>query len=289
MEPVLERVERYRSFADLDGILARSSAWATRSKQSKDFVRWLLSPDHRVRPSAAQALQHPWLRQLQRQEAGLSSEMLQSLASFATAAPMVQSCLYAIAARTDVPDADELGDAFLVTDVRGGGQVSLGELTEAIDTGKKKWRGPEINVRRLFDAMDMDRSGSISFTKFLAACLHGSFCSVDEILTAAFQALDERRCGVLATCHITRLLPWSDPRALQRLPHDRSFGVDDWVAYLGMNSRITVRATQPRTRRATVGGFFDRFFCGCQEEPVEYVMAPVERYMVLPSTHVSCH
>jgi len=287
MEPVLERVERYRSFDELNTVLMQSPAWASRSKEAKDFVRWLLSPDRRMRPSVAQALQHPWLQQHKVQEAGLSTEMLQSLAAFASAPATVQSCLYAVAARTDLPGARQFGDAFLVADVDGNGRISLKELTEAINSAKQ-WHDPEINVMRLFDAMNVNQCGSISYTMFLAACSHATFCSLDDVLTTAFEALDERRCGVLSAYEVARLLPRCDPRVMQRLPQNRNFNVDDWVACIQLSSQLAVRAVQPRSRRSTAPGFFDRFFCtGCQEEPLaERVMAPVT---VLPYSQVSCH
>jgi len=287
MEPVLERVERYRNFEELNTILMSSPVWATRSKEAKDFVRWLLAPDSRRRPSAAQALQHPWLQMHKVQDSGLSTEILQSLAAFASAPATVQSCLYAIAARTDLPGARQLGEAFLATDADGDGHVSLNDLNAAINSAKKWW-DPEINVRRLFDAMDLGKSGSISFTTFLAACSHGTFCSLEDVLTTAFEALDERRCGVLSVQGVARLLPRCSPRVMQRLPQDRNFTVYDWVACIQMSSQVAVRAVQPRPRRASAPGLFDRFFCtGCHEEPIaEHLMAPVS---VLPYSHVSCH
>jgi len=287
MEPVLERVEKYRSFDELNAILMNSPAWASRSKEAKDFVRWLLSPDRRMRPSVAQALQHPWLQQHQVQEVGLSNEILQSFAAFASAPATVQSCLYAIAARTDLPGARQMGDAFLATDVNGNGHISLKDLNDAIKLARK-WSDPEINVMRLFDAMNLNQSGSISFTMFLAACSHSTFCSLDDVLTTAFEALDERRCGVLSAYGVARLLPRCDTRVMQSLPQDRNFNIDDWVAGIQASTRITVRAVQPRlARRASAPALFDRLFCtGCHEEPPEHVMAPVT---VLPYAHVSCH
>jgi len=289
IEPVLERVERYRNFDEFNTLLAHSPAWASRSTEAKNFVRWLLSPDRRMRPSITQALQHPWLQHHKHkaQEARLSSEMLQSLAAFASAPVSVQSCLYVIAARTDLAEAAQLGNAFMAADKDGNGRISLKELTEAINSAKQ-WFDPEINVMRLFDAMNLNQSGSISFTMFLAACSQSTFCSFDDVFTLAFEALDEHRCGVLSSHAVSRLLPRCESRIMQRLPQDRNFTVDEWVACIQMSSRLAVRAVQPRARRASAPGFFDRFFCtGCHEEPVaEHLMAPVT---VLPYSQVSCH
>jgi len=37
-------------------------SWADRSQQARDFVQWLLRPAAHERPTAARALQHPWLK-----------------------------------------------------------------------------------------------------------------------------------------------------------------------------------------------------------------------------------
>merc|ERR1719329_626038 len=95
---------------------------------------------------------------------------------------------------------------------------------------------------------------------FLAACSHGTFCSLEDVLTTAFEALDERRCGVLSVQGVARLLPRCDTRVMQRLPQDRNFTVYDWVACIQMSSQATVRAVQPRPRRAMAPGLFDQFF-----------------------------
>ena len=39
-----------------------SEEWSTVSQEAKDFVRKLLNPDPDVRPSATEALKHPWIR-----------------------------------------------------------------------------------------------------------------------------------------------------------------------------------------------------------------------------------
>lgn len=40
----------------------KDPAWELVSDEAKDFVTWLLTPDPEKRPSAEQALQHPWLQ-----------------------------------------------------------------------------------------------------------------------------------------------------------------------------------------------------------------------------------
>jgi serine/threonine protein kinase len=43
-------------------------AWGSRSETSKDFVRFLLNVDPRKRPSAREALEHPWIKSLCKDE-----------------------------------------------------------------------------------------------------------------------------------------------------------------------------------------------------------------------------
>lgn len=264
VKPILARVASYREFDDLRGTLEGSlgSGWPGRSNAAKDLARRLLFADRRARLPAKEALRHPWCRQQSGLEAGLSGDILQSLADFLSAPPAVRACLCAIAARTSIPDTKYLGGIFLEMDADGDGQLSRAELHQAVDSIGDKW-GPKINASDLFDAMDMDRSGFVSFTKFMAACIHGSFCSQEDLLISAFEALDESRGGILSAGDVSRMLSGCSSQVLEYLPQDHQFGVDDWVGCLLKSCRPIAESSRP-PRPNIRSSFFDRFFClGC--------------------------
>lgn len=257
-------------------------------------MQWLLAADSSDRPSVAEALEHPWLQQHQGHAATLSGPMLESLAGFANAPPITQSCLYVIAARTNVPQMKQFGDAFLSINVDGDGQVSREELADALSVAGHWW-GPRIDVQRLFDAMDLDQSGSVSFTKFVAACIYGSFTSVEDLLVSAFTALDVARRGAVSVHDITGLFPRCDSPMLKHLPQNQWFGADEWVAYVAASCTLKVVAAPPK-RAKQPAGFFDRFFCAtpyhCNARDAEFVVEPCGRAAIgalfVPHRPVAC-
>jgi len=198
--------------------------------------------------------------------------------------------LYVIAARKDVPQIKQFGDAFLSIDVDGNGQVSCDELADAVDAAGHWW-GPRIDAQRLFDAMDMDLSGSVSFTKFIAACIYASFSSVEELFASAFAALDVARRGAVSVQDVARLFPHIDVPAMRYLPQNHWFSADEWVAHLAIGCSLKVVACPPKRARQPAG-FFDRFFCTtphrCDARGAEYIVERCGTPVAVPHRPVSC-
>jgi len=97
----------------------------------------------------------------------------------------------------------------------------------------------------------------------MAACIHGSFCSQEDLLISAFEALDESRGGVLSAGDVSRMLSGCSSQVLDYLPQGDYFGVNDWVGCLLKDCRPIAKTSRP-PRVNVQPSFFDRFFCfGC--------------------------
>lgn len=227
-KPILESAGKYRDFSELDVLLQTSRSWATRSAQAKDFVRWMLAGVHGQRPSVAEALRHPWLQEHQPRADVLSDRLLESFVAFARAPTVTQHCLYVLAARTDVGEKEmrQIIKAFEVIDANGDGQISVEELARAVRWGL---RGKQVDGHTLFSAMDVNRSGAVSFTDVVAASLTLSFASPEDVFSAAFHALDEERRGLFSVSDVQRAFPKCGPSVWQHLPCDRTFDLSEWV------------------------------------------------------------
>merc|ERR1712187_757263 len=115
-----------------------------RSAKSKEFLRWLLTPNPTARPTAADAAKHPWLSHHRAPGAGLTTEMLRSMIGYSAAPALQRSCLFAIAAKSDdLPDLELLNAAFLDADGDSDGKVSREDLTAAVDQARGWW-GPRV-------------------------------------------------------------------------------------------------------------------------------------------------
>jgi serine/threonine protein kinase len=106
-EKIFDAVKRYSRFEDLnlDGV----PAWRQCSDEAQDFVQWLLEVDPRQRPTAAEALEHPWLAMYKPEAQKLTIAMAQSLVSYASASSASRCMQLIIAARLGVQDGDDFG------------------------------------------------------------------------------------------------------------------------------------------------------------------------------------
>jgi len=230
MHGCFRMIAGFRRLEDLHPRLSSSSAWAMRSADARDFCRLLLTPDFRARPNAAVALGHPWLQRHKAAPGGLSADMMQSLAAYATLPPLTWCCLYIIAARQGTPDLEKFGKAFVAIDADGDGIISRDDLAQAVS----KWDST-VAVDDVVKVADLDHTGGLSFTQFVAAGLYARFAkegSVDEIMRLSFESLDTDRDGHVHVDEIRRLFRERDAPFLNTLPQDRSFSLSDWTSCL---------------------------------------------------------
>jgi len=220
----------FRRLEDLHPRLSSSCAWTMRSAEARDFCRLLLTPDFRARPDAQVALGHPWLQRYKAAPGGLSADMMQSLSAYATLPPLTWCCLYIIAARQGTPDLEEFGRAFVAIDADGDGIISRDDLAHAVS----RWDSTVV-VDDVVKLADLDHTGGLSFTQFVAAGLYGRFVkegSVDDLMRISFESLDTDRDGHVRVDEIRQLFRERDTPFLNTLPQDRSFTLSDWISCL---------------------------------------------------------
>lgn len=233
-ERAYEGIKQYRSFDELQARFDGEARWfGRRSQESRDFLRQLLHPDPNKRPTALEALDHPWLQQHMPPAPQLTTEIARSLAGYASAPAFARSCLLVVAARLGTADLEALGAAFLGADVDGDGKLSREELTEALGTVSSGWwwdPAVEVDVASVFEAADLDRSGLLGYTEFVAACTYARHGSTEELVRKAFHALDADRDGRIAVRDLRGAFGERDAELLRTLPQDRQFGIAEWCA-----------------------------------------------------------
>jgi Ca2+-binding EF-hand superfamily protein len=176
--------------------------------------------------------------------AGLTGEMLRSLAAYASAPPTVCCCLFAIAVRADVPDIEKLGKAFVSMDTNGNGKITRAELSAAVNRSRWWW-DPEVDVWSLVTTADLDHSGGLNYTEFVAACLYADHSSLEELVCASFKALDSDRDGLVRLSDIRDLFRERDFAVLNRLPQDRPFNLAEWQRTVMNSFPVPVRNILP--------------------------------------------
>ncbi|KAK9285354.1 hypothetical protein L1049_024545 [Liquidambar formosana] len=150
----------------------RRKPWPTISNSAKDFVKKLLVKDPRARLTAAQALSHPWVR-----EGGDASEIpvdisvLNNMRQFVKYSRLKQFALRALASTLDEEELADLRDQFDAIDVDRNGSISLDEMRQAL-AKDLPWKMKEPRVLEILQAIDSNTDGLVDFTEFVAATLH---------------------------------------------------------------------------------------------------------------------
>lgn len=150
----------------------RRKPWPSISHSAKDFVKKLLVKDPRARLTAAQALSHPWVR-----EGGDASEIpvdisvLNNMRQFVKYSRLKQLALRALASTLGEEELADLRDQFDAIDVDKNGSISLEEMRQAL-AKDLPWKMKDSRVIEILHAIDSNTDGLVDFSEFVAATLH---------------------------------------------------------------------------------------------------------------------
>ncbi|CAI5503281.1 unnamed protein product, partial [Closterium sp. Naga37s-1] len=150
----------------------REKPWPQISSSAKDFVKKLLKKDPRARPTAAQALSHPWVK-----EGGNASSIpldiavLSNMREFVKYSRLKQMALKALATTLESTEVQQLRDQFNAMDINGDGTITIDEIRHALNKDLP-YEVKETKVVQILQAMDTNCDGIIDFDEFVAATLH---------------------------------------------------------------------------------------------------------------------
>eukprot|EP00887_Chlorella_sp_A99_P001826 scaffold19.g1826.t1 len=208
-----------------------SHPWESVSPEAKDFVQSLLQRDEKLRPTAEQALAHPWLRE--DWEGGPAA---------------------------DVPLSDT------ILDVQGTGRVSRCDVRAALlESGQ--FNLSSVEADQLLEQLDIDHNGEIDVDEFLAAMVDWSEVRStrdwDRLMTDIFKSIDQGDDGALGPEDLERLLcgeegcafPDEVDAALREADtdHDRVVSLDEFKAFLGAAQDDALELFDARLRSSGSG------------------------------------
>ncbi|WIA22429.1 hypothetical protein OEZ86_008805 [Tetradesmus obliquus] len=145
------------------------------SAAARDFLERLLQRNPVLRPSAAEALEHPWLAvEGAANDMPLKGSVVQRLQRFATYTHLKQVVLRMITEdmrnRGKAPSfSNALQELFAAYDKDKSGTISFEELADGL-----RGQGYVVNeseVRQLMEKMDMDHDGNVGGDEFLATLI----------------------------------------------------------------------------------------------------------------------
>ncbi|XP_078156084.1 calcium-dependent protein kinase 29-like [Carex rostrata] len=173
-----------------------SEPWPSISESAKDLVRKMLTKDPKKRITAADALEHPWLK-----EGGLATDkpldsaVLLRMKQFRSMNKLKKLALKVIAENLSEEDVKGLKHMFSSMDTDRSGTITFEELK----TGLKRLGSTvtDVEVQQLLEAADVDNSGTIDYLEFTTAMMHRHKLEKEENLVKAFKHFDKDNSGFI--------------------------------------------------------------------------------------------
>ncbi|KAJ4897756.1 Calcium-dependent protein kinase 9 [Raphanus sativus] len=172
-----------------------SQPWPSISNSAKDLVRKMLTADPKRRISAADVLEHPWLREGEASDKPIDSAVLSRMKQFRAMNKLKQLALKVIAENINTEEIQGLKAMFANIDTDNSGTITYEELKEGL--AKLGSKLTEAEVKQLMDAADVDGNGSMDYIEFITATMHRHRLESDENLYKAFQHFDKDGSGYI--------------------------------------------------------------------------------------------
>ncbi|KAL3693103.1 hypothetical protein R1sor_006754 [Riccia sorocarpa] len=170
--------------------------WKTISAEAKDLIQKLLIRDPLKRPTAREALMHPWI-----QEDGVAPDVpldpvVQTrLKKFSAMNKLKKLAIRVIAESLSEEEISGLKELFKMVDTDNSNTITFEELRAALRRLGSVLQDAEIH--ELLNAADVDQNGVIDYGEFIAATVSLKKVSQAENLHRAFQYFDKDNSGYI--------------------------------------------------------------------------------------------
>ncbi|CAG9322411.1 unnamed protein product [Blepharisma stoltei] len=183
----------------------KGSAWNKVTEFAKDLIRHLLVPE-KDRYSAAEALNHPWIRDININNIDNTKlqSTLQNLSLYTSNNKLRDAVnTYIVTQLTNNNDTKEARDIFRALDENGDGKLSREELIK----GYVRPGGiTEQDVDRIMREVDTDLNGYIDYTEFLKAAIDQQKLASQANLKITFEMFDRDGSGKISAQELKEML-----------------------------------------------------------------------------------
>lgn len=212
--------------------LFKEDAWAAISDDAIDFVSQLLGFEPFKRPSASDALQHPWIERvtkaqvevLKKRDIYQAQVCFEEMFCFSAPNKLQQAALTYIASQClSRFDKDPLERIYQAMDLGHKGKVSREDFKTAyaqyMGEDEKELRKGEL--RELFENVDLVGSGTIEYSEFLIASLTKDVLLTDDNIQKAFKKFDVDGDGKISESDLKQVLT--------ELSETKQIGLEEYI------------------------------------------------------------
>nr|WNO03143.1 calcium-dependent protein kinase 3 [Medicago sativa] len=173
-----------------------SEPWPLISDSGKDLIRKMLCSRPSDRLTAHEVLCHPWICENGvAPDRSLDPAVLSRLKQFSAMNKLKKMALRVIAESLSEEEIAGLREMFQTMDTDNSGAITFDELKAGLRRYGSTLKDTEI--RDLMEAADVDNSGTIDYGEFIAATVHLNKLEREEHLVAAFQYFDKDGSGYI--------------------------------------------------------------------------------------------
>jgi calcium-dependent protein kinase len=179
--------------------------WEQTSDEAKNFIGGLLRRDPSARLGINEVIAHPWLTNAGRKQLDetIAEQVLTNMRSFrrrnSHRSRFFAVCVASVAQQLDHRSLQDVRRVFQQMDVDCSGSLSFHEVKSAFEKVFGVDSEQAKGAEELFSRLDLDGSGKIDYSEFCAAGVGDCLGTDEGILRAAFQAFDfENNDGLMS-------------------------------------------------------------------------------------------
>lgn len=234
--------------------------WDSVSDDAKEFIRYLLTYEEAARPTAFEALQHPWLTQIRRKsrnvfrrQSSISANIaLENMENFEAGSKLKQATYALIASQLLLKsEKEEIDEVFRVMDTDCSGRISKEEVQRGYkDFFEQELTNEEVDV--IFKRVNFSGSGTIEYSEFVVASLMQKDLLNDQKLKAAFEEFDMDGNGFIDSDELKEILVVDDDMTdyvMDKIIKQVDKDGDGLISYEEFKSMMYITASQPSKDR----------------------------------------
>jgi len=184
--------------------------WKDVSGDAKHLIRMLLKMQPRERITAEQALSHEWIKNTAPRAGDASlrgnTALVDNLRNFRLQNKLKKAALHVIAGQLDESQIRGLRETFTALDENSDGFLTHEELKSGLEKAGLKKTKTDTDLQMIVEGMDVDGSGRIDYTEFIAAALDKRSYLSEQACWTAFKVFDIDGDGRLSLAELNRVL-----------------------------------------------------------------------------------